>query len=84
MNNLKDLIGSDKFIPVREWFEMKCEELKDISKVEKRSAQLLQYEAHRLAYLKLREILSEIIDFEGLEKVSLEETLKEKRKEHGL
>ena len=82
--NLKEIVNSDKFAPLKEWLERKCDELKDISKVEKKHAQLLQFEAHKLAYLKLKEILSEIMDFEGEEGMSLKEKIKETKKEHGL
>ena len=66
---IKEIVNSDAFIPVREFIYNKCEELRDISNVqeyETDKAQALELKAQKKAYFKLYEILGQIMDWEAI------------------
>ena len=69
LEQLKQLVNSDAFIAVREYIYNKCQELKDITNLEEHSvatAQALELKAQKKAYLKLKDILGQLMDWEAV------------------
>ena len=67
LEELKKLVNSEAYIAVREYIYNKCQELKDIANLPEHSvatAQALELKAQKKAYLKLKEILGQLMDWE--------------------